>query len=198
MKKLAITLSAAMLCSVMSVCAAPSSVIPTSCPVKSSTCPLQKPCNTCEKPECKNDCAPKCDPAPVFNTCEEIQCWKTKYFEKRCKTYTELGLTQEQRVKARCVDEKFFDEIAPLKMCLKQEKAKLKEMKCKKCCKEDIKAQKEKVKDLKAEIKDKKKQHEKCFEELLNSCQKTSYNKMKKDKCKEHKEPKCDCDCGCK
>lgn len=201
MKKLAITLTAAMVCSVMSVCAEPNSIVPTACPISQSNCQSQQSCgcNPCEKQECKKECDPKCEcnsnSAPVFNSCEEIQAWKTKYFEKRCNIYTNLGLSQEQRVKAKCLDEKFFDEIAPLKMCLKQEEAKLKDMKCKKCCKADIKCQKEKIKDLKSEIKDKKKQHEKCFEELLNSCQTTTYKKLKKEKCKEHKKPKCECGC---
>ncbi len=199
MKKLAITLTAAMVCSVMSVCAQTN--VPVACPVKSSPCQVKQPCNCnpCEKPECKDGCTPKCDcgcnTAPVFNSCEELQAWKTKYFEKRCTIYTRLALTQEQRVKAKCIDEKFFDEIAPLKMCLKQEKAKLKQMKCDKKCTNDIKAQKEKIKDLKSEIKDKKKQHDKCFEEILNNCQKDSYKKMKKEKCKEHNKPKCECGC---
>lgn len=206
MKKLAITLSAAMLCSVMSVCAAPTSpVTPVNCPVKASPCPLKpqsepcakpceakvKPCDSCAKTECE----PKCEPAPVFNTCEEIQEWKIKYFEKRCDIYSKLGLSQEQRVKAKCVDEKWFDEIAPLKMCCKQEKAKLKEMECKKCSRKDIRAQKEKIKDLKAEIKDKKKQHKECFTALLSQCQKDQYKTLSKEKCKKHDSDKCDCGC---
>lgn len=194
-KKLAITLSAAMLCSVLSVCAEPSSVVPVGCPLKSqpcqtSPCEDKTPCN-CGKPDC-----PKCcDTAPVFNSCAEIQEWKTKYFAKRCEIYTKLGLSQEQRVKAKMVDEKFFDEIAPLKMCCKQEKAKLKEMECKKCSWSEKKEQKEKIRDLKSEIKDKKKQHNECFEKLLTQCQKEEYKKLKKDKCSKHHEPKCDCSC---
>ena len=178
MKKTAITLCAAMLCSVMSVCANPSSIVPVTCPVQNAPCAAGQPCN-CGQPEC-----PKCNEqkAPVFNSCEEIQAWKDKYFKKRCDIYTKLGLSQEQRVKARCVDEKFFDEIAPLKMCCKQEKAKLNEMKCQKCSWSAKREQKEKIKDLKSEIKDKKKQHEKCFLELLNQCQKDTYKKLAKNK----------------
>ena len=182
MKKLAITLSAAMLCSVMSVCAETSAVVPTACPLQQkqecqNNCSSEQTCN-CGKPDC-----PKCcDNAPVFNSCEEIQQWKIKYFEKRCEIYTKLGLSQEQRVKARTVDEKFFDEIAPLKVCCKQEKAKLKEMECKKCSWKDKREQKQKIKDLKSEIKDKKKQHRECFEKLLNQCQKDTYKKLDKNK----------------
>ncbi len=184
-KKLAITLSAAMMCSIMSTYAAPmSSTIPVGCPLQQSApcqnttqCEDQTPCN-CGKPDC-----PKCcEKAPVFNSCEEIQEWKTKYFEKRCEIYTKLGLSQEQRVKAKTVDEKFFDEIAPLKMCCKQEKAKLEEMKCKKCSWKSKREQKQKIKDLKSEIKDKKKQHKECFEKLLNQCQKDAYKKLSKHK----------------
>lgn len=191
MKKLAITLSAAMLCSVMSVCAAPSdSFIPVGCPLK-TPCSVEKPCDSCAKPEC-----PKvCDPAPVFNACEEIQEWKIKFCEKRVCLYDKLNLNQEQRVKAKCIDDKWFDEIAPLKMCCKQEKAKLKEMECKKCKWSEIREQKNKIKDLKSEIKDKKKQHKECFMAILNKCQQDKYKELMKDKCKKHKESKCDCDC---
>lgn len=196
MKKTAITLAAAMLCSVMSVCAAPSSVptcnylttdslVPVGCPVKQpcaeqkAPCAVEQPCPTCGKKDCT------CDSAPVFNSCEEVQAWKIKFFEKRSQLYTKLCLSQEQRVKAKCIDEKFFDEIAPLKMCCKQEKAKLKEMECKKCSWSDKRAQKEKIKDLKAEIKDKKNEHKKCFMEILSQCQKDDYKEFTKgkDKC---------------
>ena len=184
MKKLAITLSALMLCSVMSINTSKADIIPVGCALQSSPCQSSEaacensqPCN-CKKPDC-----PKCcDSAPVFNSCEEIQEWKIKYFEKRCEVYTKLGLSQEQRVKARNVDEKFFDEIAPLKMCCKQEKAKLKDMECKKCSWRDKREQKQKIKDLKSEIKDKKKQHKECFEKLLNQCQKDTYKKLDKHK----------------
>ena len=188
MKKLAITLSAAMLCSVLSVCAAPTeTTTPVNCCPQQTTqcqapCATQQPC-TCGKPECPN-CAGQ---APVFNSCEEIQEWKIKYFEKRCELYTKLGLSQEQRVKARTVDEKFFDEIAPLKVCCKQEKAKLKDMECKKCSWKEKREQKQKIKDLKSEIKDKKKQHRECFEKLLNQCQKDTYKELSK------KHKGCDC-----
>ena len=56
-------------------------------------------------------------------------------------------------------------------------------MQCKKNCRNDIKCQKEKIKDLKAEIKDKKKQHKKCFEKLLNDCQRKNYKEITKNKC---------------
>lgn len=177
MKKLSITLcAAAIMCSIMSVQA---EVVPTPNTQPTETiaqCP-QQVCDKCKKTECE------CPKTPVVNTCDELQAWKIKFFENRCKIYTQLALTQEQRVKAKCIDEKYFDEIAPLKICCKQEKAKLKEMQCKKNCKNDIKAQKEKIKDLKAEIKDKKKNHEKCFLEILNDCQKSSYKKLAKFKC---------------
>lgn len=188
MKKLAITLSAAMLCSVMSVCAAPSSVIPVGCPLKAEPCKTEKPCDPCVKPE-------PCDNAPVFNACEEIQQWKLKYCEKRVCIYNKLKLTQEERVKAKCIDDKYFDEIAALKMCCKKESAKLKEMKCKKCSWKEKHEQKQKVKDLKNDIKDKKKEHNECFMKILNKCQKDEYKKLMDEKCKKHGEPKCDCEC---
>lgn len=207
MKKTAITLAAAMLCSVMSVSAAVSSngsfspvpVVPVACPVSSpcaeaQPCPVEQTCvqpqAPCEKkepcPTCgKTDCT--CDSAPVFNSCEEIQAWKLKFCEKRAEIYNKLCLNQEQRVKAKCIDDKFFDEIAPLKMCCKQEKAKLEQMKCQKCSWSAKRAQKEKIKDLKSEIKDKKNQHKKCFMEILSQCQKDKYKELTKDKDK----------CGC-
>ena len=68
-------------------------------------------------------------------------------------------------------------------MCCKKEKAKLKEMECEKCSWRKTKEQKQKIKDLKSEIKDKKKQHKKCFEKILNDCQKQQYKKMKDKTC---------------
>ena len=189
-QKMTFALVAAMLCSVMSVCAEPSSVVPVTCPVQGAPCAKQQPCN-CGKPEC-----PNCNQsAPVFNSCEEIQKWKLKFCEKRACLYDKLCLTQEQRVKAKFIDEKFFDEIAPLKMCCKQEKAKLEEMKCQKCSWSAKREQKQKIKDLKSEIKDKKKQHKECFMQLLTCEQQEKYKALKKDKCKKHKKPKCECGC---
>lgn len=194
MKKTAITLCAAMLCTATASFAVPTppmasipspsqaSVIPIVCPASSpcnQTCEEKKdPCPTCGKTDCN------CGSAPVFDSCEELQNRKTKYFEKRCEIYTKLGLSQEQRVKGKCIDEKFFDEIAPLKMCCKQEKAKLEKMKCEKCSWRAKHEQKQKIKDIKSEIKDKQKDHKKCFMELLNQCQKDKYKKLTKgDKC---------------
>ena len=201
MKKTAITLCAAMMCTIMSASAAPTpsmsipspsvaSIVPVTCPASSpcaTPCEQKKepccekkkePCPTCGKTDCN------CNSTPVFNSCEEIQAWKTKYFEQRCEIYTNLGLTQEQRVKGKCIDEKFFDEIAPLKMCCKQEKAKLEKMKCQKCSWRSKHEQRQKIRDLKSEIKDKQKDHQKCFMQILNQCQKDKYKKLtKKDKC---------------
>ena len=123
-----------------------------------------------------------CNEPSVFNACDELKNQKIRFFEQRCEIYKQLNLTQEQRIKAKTIDEKFFDDIAPLKLCYNQEKAKLKDMQCKKNCRNDIKCQKEKIKDLKAEIKDKKKQHKKCFEKLLNDCQRKNYKKITKNK----------------
>lgn len=179
MKKLAITLCSAIFLS--GLCAHSQDFVvpikPVGCQIKNS------PCEPAEKPACPQNC----DKTPVFNSCEEIQQWKTKYCEKRSQLYTKLNLSQEQRVKAKIVDEKFFDEIAPLKMCCKTEKAKYNEMKCKKCKWSEKRAQKEKINDLKDEIKVKKKEHVKCFEEILTSCQKSEYKKLKK----------CDLKCKC-
>ena len=188
--KTAVTLAAAMVWSVMSVCAGPVTVVPVACPIQPAPCAAQQPCN-CGKPECPN-CEAK---APVFNSCEEIQDWKIKFCEKRACLYDKLCLTQEQRVKAKCIDDKFFDEVAPLKLCCKEEKAKLKDMECKKCSWKDKREQKQKIKDLKSEIKDKKKQHKECFTQILTSCQKDKYKELMKDKCKKHKKPKCECGC---
>ena len=190
-KKMIFTLTAVVLCSVMNVYAQEQTyVVPVTCSVQGAPCEKQQPCN-CGKPEC-----PNCNQsAPVFNSCEEIQKWKLKFFEKRACLYDKLCLTQEQRVKAKCIDEKFFDEIAPLKMCCKQEKAKLEDMKCKKCSWSAKREQKQKIKDLKSEIKDKKKQHKECFMQILTCAQKDKYKALTKDKCKKHKKPKCECEC---
>lgn len=184
--KTTVTLVAAMVCSVMTVCAAPTSFVPVGCPVKQPCC-TEKPCESCNP--CDSCEKPKCEAAPVFESCEEVQNWKNKFFEKRCELYTKLGLSQEQRVKAKCVDEKYFDEYAALKICCKQEKAKLKDMECKKCSWHDRHEQKQKIKDIKCEMKDKKRQHKECFMDLLSCCQKSQYKKLTKEKCK------CACDC---
>lgn len=194
MKKTAITFSLAMMCSIMSVNAAvvpeqdysgvfivPITTSATPCFQKQVPCSAKEPCSKCGKTDCN------CASVPVFNSCEEVQAWKIKFCEKRTQLYSKLCLTQEQRVKAKCIDDKFFDEIAPLKICCKQEKEKLKEMKCKKCSWSEKRAQKEKIKDLKSEIKDKKKEHKKCFTEILTQCQKEKYKELAKDKDK----------CGC-
>lgn len=190
MKKFAITLStAAVICSAMSVYAEPLSMHspiearPTTAIEQTTTnnneLLAECPTKDCDK---KNECKKECETPPVFDSCTEIQDWKIKFAEKRCKVYTQLGLTQEQRVKAKTIDEKFFDEIAPLKMCCKQAKAKLKELECQKCSTCEKRELKEKIKDLKSEIKDKKKQHRECFEKILNDCQKAQYKKLAKDK----------------
>ena len=194
MKKLisraSVFVTAAMLCTAMNVFADPYAIVPVGCPVQGAPCAQNQPCN-CGKPEC-----PKCcDSAPVFNSCEEIQAWKIKFCEKRACLYDKLCLTQEQRVKAKCIDDKYFDEIAPLKMCCKQEKMKLKEMECKKCKWKVKHEQKQKIKDLKSEIKEKKKEHKECFMQILTSCQKDKYKELMKDKCKKHKKAKCECCC---
>ena len=190
-KKMAFTAAAvAMMCTLTNLCTEAMPVIPVGCPVQGAPCAKQQPCN-CGKPEC-----PRCnESAPVFNSCEEVQDWKLKFFEKRACLYDKLCLTQEQRVKAKCIDEKFFDEIAPLKMCCKQEKAKLEDMKCKKCSWSAKREQKQKIKDLKSEIKDKKKQHKECFMQILTCAQQDKYKALLKDKCKKHKKPKCECGC---
>lgn len=190
-KKLAMTFSVVIACSTMNVFAEPSSVfVPIGCPVNKQ-CETVQPC---EAP--KKICPETCEPAPVFDSCDELQKIKDKYCEKRARLYDKLCLTQEQRVKAKCIDDKFFDIIAPLKFCCKKEKAKYEEMKCNKNCSlKQKREQKRKINDLKDEIKDKKKQHEECFTKLLNCEQKAKYNDLKKDKCKKHKKPKCQCGC---
>jgi len=188
-KKLAVTFSFVMVCSAISVNAEPSSLfIPIGCPVN-NTCEKQEPCAN-PKPVCPE----KCNSAPIFDSCDELQKIKDKYCEKRALLYDKLCLTQEQRVKAKCIDDKFFDIIAPLKFCCKTENAKLEEMKCnKKCTLKQKREQKGKIKDLKAEIKDKKKQHEECFIKLLNCEQKEKYRELKKNKCNKKKKAKCGC-----
>ena len=189
-KKLAVTLSALLVCSSMSVLAEPSSLfVPIGCPVNNS-CEKQAPCETPEQEKC----AEKCNPVPVFDSCDELQKIKDEYCEKRACLYDKLCLSQEQRVKAKCIDDKFFDIIAPLKLCCKMEKAKLEEMMCNKNCSlKQKREQKQKIKDLKAEIKDKKKQHEECFMKLLTCEQKEKYKELKKNKCQKKKKSKCGC-----
>lgn len=180
MKKLAITLCALMTCSVMSVCAETiQKIIPVGCPVK-EPCAVEKPC----APTCNCSCSQ-----------EELAVKRQEFIDKRCCLYKKLGLSQQQVLQATCVDEKFFEEMHPLKECCKIEKAKLKDMECKKACESDIKAQKEKVRDLQKQIKAKKKAWKESFMCILNECQKKEYKKMLKDKKKCGHKVECDCDC---
>lgn len=182
MKKLAITLAAALIGSMMSVSAQTTDrMVPVGCPVK-QPCPVVEPC---EKP-----CAPVCE-CPE----EDLCAMKQKFLDERSALYRKLCLSANQITQAKCIDEKYFAEIHPLKEYCKKEKSKLKDMECKKACEADIKAQKSKVKDLKNQIKEKKKAYKEAFMCILNECQKKEYKKMKKEKCKEPKKAECDCDC---
>ena len=96
------------------------------------------PCSNTDKNQC-------CNEPSIFNACDELKNHKIRFFEQRCEIYKQLNLTQEQRIKAKTIDEKFFDDIAPLKLCYNQEKTKLKDMQCKKNCRNDIKCQKEQM-----------------------------------------------------
>lgn len=187
MKKLALTLSAFVICaSTTSLASIAEDFQPNISRIIPITCPVNNNC-TNEQQKCE-------ETTPVFNSCDEIQQWKMQYCERRAKIYDQLCLTQEQRVKASTIDNKFFDEIAPIKLCLKQEEAKYEEMKCKKCKFSAKRAQKAKIKDLKNEIKDKEKAHKECFMQILNCSQKETYKKLMKE-CKKHKKPKCECGC---
>lgn len=178
MKKLAITLSAALMCSMLNASAETMQrIVPVGCPLK-QPCPVAQPCEQ-PAPVCEDECAAK----------------KQMFMDKRCALYKKLCLTQNQVTQAKCIDEKFFDEICPLKECYKKEKCKLKDMECKKACEADIRAQKLRVRDLKKQIKAKKNAHKEAFMCLLNECQKKEFKKIKDEKCKTEK--KIDCDCGC-
>lgn len=176
----------AMMCSIMSVCAAPSPVVPVGCPLK-EPCATEKPCpTTCEQPYLE----------------EDMCTIKQRFLDKRCDLYQRLCLSDSQIEQAKCLDEKFFADFYPLKKCYCDEKRKLKEMECNKACDKDIKCQKEKVRDLKKQIKEKKKSYKANFMCILNECQKKKFKKMKKDKCK-NKKDECACEntyecaCGC-
>ena len=182
-QKLTLLFSTLVICSTVSVFAEPNNILPVGC--------SDKPCT-----KVKQECPQNCNSAPVFDSCDDLSQWRTKYCEKRANLYDKLCLTQEQRVKAKIIDDKYFDIIAPLKLCCKQEKAKLKEMECNKSCTlKQKREQKQKIKDIKAEIKDKRNQHKECFIKLLTCEQRDKYNEIKKDKCKKHKKTKCECDC---
>ncbi len=182
MKKIAIAILGALICASSAVFAAPAeNMVPVGC-----GCPANAPCaQSCPTPcQCTDN-----DP------CEA----KKAFMERRCCIYKEICLVESQIKQATCIDEKFFDEIYPLKICHCQEKCKLEQMECNNACKSDIKCQKEKVRDLKKQIKAKERAHKDAFMCILNDCQKKDYKKICKKMKKEHKEKKtgwCDCNCA--
>lgn len=190
MKKLAITLSAFVMCSVMGVSAAE---VPVGCPILRTT-----PCAAA--PVVRSDCP------TAFQAVEESPCQittpgmtKNDYMAMRCELYKKLCMNQTQALKAQAIDNKYFDEIEQLEQCYVQEKCKLEKLKCAKACREEIKCQNEKVKDLKDRIKKKQGEYCECFKSILTSCQLKDFKKMHKDydcTCKK-KVPNVECQCGC-
>lgn len=190
MKKLAITLTALLVCAVSSASYA--------------ACPVKQPCDPCNV-KTKSDCPQAFDVQPACDPCAE----KQAYMENRQDLYCKLQLNQQQVLQAKNVDSKYYDELYKLKECYKAEKCKLDKMKCEGACKDEIKCQKDKVKALKKDIKDKQKQYCECFKSILNKCQLDKFKKCKADyncTCKSTlPEVNCDCcdpcektDCGCK
>lgn len=201
MKKLAITLTAFVLCSMGGYCAE----IPINCPVLR---PGPAPCAAA--PMVKSDC-PDAFQSQTDRPCQVTTPCMTKsdYMSMRCELYKKLCLNQNQTVKAQAIDNKYFDEIEQLKECYVQEKCKYEKLKCAKACRQEIRCQKDKMNDAKDRLKKKQEEYCDCFKALLTSCQLKDFKKMHKDydcTCKK-KVPdvqySCDCedrckdDCGC-
>lgn len=114
-------------------------------------------------------------PAMSETRCITSEQAKKKFEEKMTKDredlYCKLGLTPEQKAKAEAMDKANKEAAKPLMCKLRQEKAKLRELKEKKACPVKICEQKQQVKLAKKALKEHFEASRKCFESILTECQ---------------------------
>lgn len=108
--------------------------------------------------------------------------FKEKWAEDKEELYCKLGLTPEQKAKAKALDEKKKMDAEPLLAKFHEEKAKLHQLKATKASSEKINQQKMKVKDAERTIKAHMEASRKKFEAILDQCQLTKYQEIRKER----------------
>lgn len=142
-----------------------------------------------------------CQKAASETTLTPEQMAKKKFEEKFAKDrqdlYCQLGLSAEQKTKAEALDQKNMVEAQPLFAKIREEKAKLKELKCKNACPGEICKQKMAVKSAKKALKAHMKASKQAFDSLLTKDQLAKLNTIREQRKKDMAKHKCDCKCKC-
>lgn len=108
--------------------------------------------------------------------------FKARWAEDREELYCKLGLTPEQKAKAKALDEQKKIDAEPLLAKFHEEKAKLHQLKVAGACSEEINKQKMKVKDAEKTIKAHMEASRKKFEAILDKCQLAKYQAIRKER----------------
>lgn len=111
--------------------------------------------------------------------------FRTKWDEDREELYCKLGLTPEQRTKAKALDEKKKSDAQPLIAKFHEEKVKLHQLKAAKACSAEIDQQKIKVKAAERAIKAHMHASRKKFEAILDECQLAKYKEIRAERKKQ-------------
>lgn len=138
--------------------------------------------------------APCVKPVAPSTGCINPEQAKKNFEEKMTKNredlYCKLGLTPEQKAKAEALDKTNRETAKPLMCKLRQEKAKLRELKQKKACLCEIYKQKQQVQLAKKALREHFEASHKCFEAILTKEQltklKTIHAERKSDFRKHH------------
>lgn len=124
-------------------------------------------------------------PVSDVNSCPK-QSIKTKFKERwaedKEELYYKLGLTPEQKAKAKALDEQKKIDAEPLLAKFHEEKAKLHQLKAARACSEEINKQKMKVKDAEKTIKAHMEASRKKFEAILDKSQLAKYQTIRKER----------------
>lgn len=131
--------------------------------------------------------APCTKQVPANNeACLSSEHAKMKFEEKRTKDrddlYCKLSLTPEQKAKAEALDKTNRETAKPLMSKLRQERAKLHELKAKKAGMVEISKQKMQVKLAKKALKEHFEASQKSFESILTECQLTKFKAIKEER----------------
>lgn len=157
----------------------------------------QQPAKTVA-PQAEKSCGCPCEASA--STKEQFkQKFEERMTKRREALYAKLGLSSDQKAKALELDKKNKTEAKPLMEKLHNEKAKLNDMKSKKCCPVKLLEQKQKVKEAKKALNKHRKASEKSFEALLTGEQLTKFKAIKEErKANFKKHCKCKGHCGCR